>query len=259
MTDVLLAARADPTSTLVALDFDGTLAPIVSDPARAFAHPDAATALGELAAAGFRTAIVTGRPIRDVLGLGAGLAEVPGLVIYGHYGLEKWRDGRVSTPDEHPGVEPARRAVRELAVSRDGVTIEDKGHSVAVHTRNAPDAAAALAELRPAVEAIGAEHNLEVVPGRFVLELRPAGIDKGAALREVVTDTSARTVVFAGDDLGDLPAIAALRALPVTGIVVCSDSAETPADLRAAADIVVDGPDGVVALLRELAVPTTAH
>jgi trehalose 6-phosphate phosphatase len=252
--DALLAAvRRDPAGTLVAVDYDGTLAPIVADPAQAVPHPDAPAALSELARHGFRPAIVTGRPVTEVLRLGPGLGDVRGLVIYGHYGLEKWIDGRVTTPDEHPGVAPARTSVRALAASHEGVTVEDKGHSVAVHTRNASDASAALAEIRPAIDTIGAEHDLEVVPGRFVLELRPAGVDKGGALREVVSACGARTVVFAGDDLGDLPAIAALRELPITGFVVCSDSTETPAELRDAADLVVDGPAGVIALLHQLA------
>lgn len=248
----LAAAVADPGRTLVALDFDGTLAPIVSRPADAAAHPGAADALAGLAAAGFRVAVVTGRPVADVLGLGRGFADVPNLVIYGHYGLEQWVDGELTTPDEHPGVEPARAAVRELAGTHEGVDVEDKGHSVALHTRNAPDPAAAFAELRPRAEEIGAENDLEVVPGRFVLELRPAGMDKGGALRGLITELDVQAVVFAGDDLGDLPAVRALRELDVAGVVVCSDSPETPDELRQTADLVVDGPDGVVNLLRAM-------
>lgn len=248
----LAAAIADPAQTLVALDFDGTLAPIVSRPEDAVAHTGAADAMAGLAAAGFRIAVITGRPVADVLRLGSGFADVPGLMIYGHYGLEQWVDGELSTPEQHPGVDPARAAIRELARSREGVEVEDKGHSVALHTRNASDPATAFADLRPLAEQIGAENDLEVAPGRFVLELRPAGMDKGGALRSVIAALGVQTVVFAGDDLGDLPAVWALRELDIASVVVCSDSPETPDELRRAADVVVDGPDGVIDLLREL-------
>lgn len=254
----LEAALADPAATLVALDFDGTLSPIVARPDQAFAHPDAPGALAAVAAAGYQVAIVTGRPVAEVLRLGGGLAEVPRLAIYGHYGMERRIGGETTAPEEHPGVAAARQAAGDLVGSApNGVSLEDKGHSVAVHTRNAPDPAAVFDQLRPAVEAIAAEHGLEVVPGRFVLELRPAGMDKGGALNDLVAASGVRTVVFAGDDLGDLPAVAALRSLDVASLVVCSDSAETPAELRDTADLVVDGPAGVLTFLSELAGHTT--
>jgi trehalose 6-phosphate phosphatase len=247
------AAVAEPSRTLVALDFDGTLAPIVSRPEDAVASPGAADALAGLAAAGFRLAVITGRPVADVLRLGRGFADVPGLVIYGHYGLEQWADGELTAPQVHPGVAPAKAAAGELARAHEGVDVEDKGHSVALHTRNAPDPGAAFADLRPRARQIGADNDLEVVPGRFVLELRPPGMDKGGALRRLVAESGVQVVVFAGDDLGDLPAVRALRELDVAGVVVCSDSLETPDELRQAADIVVDGPAGVIELLRSMA------
>ena len=104
----------------------------------------------------------------------------------------------------------------------------------------------------PDAERIAADHDLALVPGRFVLELRPAGVDKGAALSELVEASSPRAVLFAGDDLGDLPAVSVVRDLPVSALIVCADSPETPSELRDAADLVVDGPDGVVELLGDL-------
>ena len=247
------AAVAEPSRTLVALDFDGTLAPVVSRPEDAVASPGAADALAGLAAAGFRLAVITGRPVADVLRLGRGFADVPGLVIYGHYGLEQWADGELTAPQVHPGVAPAKAAAGELARAHEGVDVEDKIHSVALHTRNAPDPGATFADLRPRAQQVGADNGLEVVPGRFVLELRPPGLDKGGTLRRVVAESGVQVVVFAGDDLGDLPAVRALRELDVAGVVVCSDSLETPDELRQAADIVVDGPAGVIELLRSMA------
>ncbi|WP_198663763.1 trehalose-phosphatase [Jiangella endophytica] len=249
-----LSARLD--RTLVALDFDGVLSPIVADPANAVALPGTADVLTAVAARVARVAVVTGRPAADAVRLG-GLADVPGLVVLGHYGLQRWSAGALDTPASDDGVDLARRRVAELASVRPGVTIEDKHHSVALHTRSAPDPAAALAELRPHADAVAAEAGLQVTPGRFVLELRPAGVDKGMAIRSLVAETGATAVLYAGDDLGDLPAVAAVRELSAStdleGVVVCSDAEEASAELRAAADVVVPGPPGVQALLRELA------
>lgn len=250
--DLAAAVSSEPSRTLVALDFDGTLAPIVARPENASAHPDAGDVLAALARSGYRIAIVTGRPVADVLRLGAGFADVPGLCIYGHYGMERLRDGAFSAPDQHSGVRPAHIALETLAATEAGAHVEDKGHAVALHTRTATDPAGALRRLTAAAEAIAAEHGLEAVPGRFVLELRPPGIDKGGVLRELVTGSGAGSVVFAGDDLGDLPAVRALREMDVQSVVICSDSPETPDELRRQADVVVDGPGGVLSLLRGL-------
>ncbi|MGH8824679.1 MAG: trehalose-phosphatase [Jiangellaceae bacterium] len=249
----LRSVLAEPARALVALDFDGTLAPIVDRPETAVAHPGAAAALAALCERVGLVAVVTGRAAADAVRLGS-LAEVAGLVVLGHYGMEKWSAGRLETPDEHPGVAAARAAGERLvAQAPAGVVLEDKGHSVAFHTRRASDAGAALAEIRPRVDELARDAGLEVVPGRFVLEVRPPGTDKGATLRALVDQIGARSVVFVGDDLGDLAAVTTLRSLDVAGLVVCSDSPESPEALRREADLVVDGPAGVVAFLAALA------
>ena len=249
----LASVLAEPARALVALDFDGTLAPIVDRPELAVVHPGAAAALGALCERVGRVAIITGRAAGDAVRRG-GLADIAGLVVMGHYGLERWSGGRLETPSEHPGVAAARAAGAGLvAQAPPGVVLEDKGHSVAFHTRRAPDPGGALAEIRPQVDRLARDTGLEVAPGRFVLELRPPGTDKGATLRALVAETGARSVVFVGDDVGDLAAVSALRSLDVAGLVVCSDSPESPDALRREADLVVDGPDGVVAFLVALA------
>ncbi|MGB6578883.1 MAG: trehalose-phosphatase, partial [Streptosporangiaceae bacterium] len=92
-------------------------------------------------------------------------------------------------------------------------------------------------------------------PGRFVIELRPPGVDKGTALTGLADERAARSVLFSGDDLGDLPAFAAVRSLRAGGIPGCavaSASAESP-QVAAEADLVVAGPGGIVALLAAIA------
>jgi len=121
-----------------------------------------------------------------------------------------------------------------------------------------PTAAApgpALDRLRGPLADLAARTGLAVEPGRMVLELRPPGSDKGQALKDLAAQRRARAVMFCGDDLGDVPAfraVADLRGDGIPGLAVCSGSEEvTP--LAELADLVVDGPGGVVALIGSLA------
>ncbi|HEU5033955.1 MAG TPA: trehalose-phosphatase, partial [Mycobacteriales bacterium] len=204
-------------------------------------------------------AVVTGRAAIDAVRLG-GLAEVPRLHVLGHYGLERWYAGQLDSPDAVPAVARARDRLRGLvAAAPAGVHLEDKGHSLVVHTRPATDPAAALADLRAPVDRLAAELGLEVVPGRFVLELRPSGIDKGAAVRRLAADRDPAAMLYLGDDLGDLPAYAAVESLRregIPGLTVASVDPrldDAPPQLAARADLVLGGPEQVVAFLTALA------
>ncbi len=259
--DGLAALLAAPERAVIALDFDGTLAEIVPDPEQARAHHDAVPALAALAPRVASVAVVTGRPAGVAVRYG-GFAGVPGLehlVVLGHYGAERWDavSGTVHAPEPHPGVAAVRAELPgfldALGVWH-GTWIEEKGRAVAVHTRRAADPEAAFSALRGPLAELAARHGLIVEPGRLVLELRPPGMDKGVALASYVRSVGASCVLYAGDDLGDLPAFAAvekLRSEGVQGLLVCSGSSEV-AELAERADVVVDGPAGVVALLRSL-------
>ncbi|MFF5981129.1 trehalose-phosphatase [Streptomyces olindensis] len=252
------ALLSGPGKALIGLDFDGTLAPIVADPERAWAHPEAVPALAALAPKVAAVAVVTGRPA-EVAVRNGGFADVPGLehlVVLGHYGAERWdaRSGKVIAPEPHPGVEAVRAELPGL-LEGSGTWVEDKGRAVAVHTRRAADPQAAFEALRAPLTDLATRHGLIVEPGRMVLELRPPGMDKGVALSGFAREIGAGSVLYAGDDLGDLPAYAAVDALRsdgTPGVLVCSGSDEVT-ELRERADVVVDGPEGVVELLRALA------
>ncbi|GAA4569905.1 trehalose-phosphatase [Planotetraspora kaengkrachanensis] len=252
----LEALLDDPQGAVIGLDYDGTLAPIVADPAAARIHPDAPGVLAELAERVGGIVIVTGRPPGTALALGTSdsgpsLSDVPGLVILGHYGLERWESGRITAPPPSRGLEQVRERLPLIVDGFDGVLVEDKGQAVAVHTRTSPDPEAALEALRGPVAELAMETGLVVEPGRLVLELRPAGVDKGRALSRFLAERKARSVMFVGDDLGDIAAFDAVVAAPIPGVRVCSGSAEVTA-LAERADIVVDGPAGVVDLLRTI-------
>jgi trehalose 6-phosphate phosphatase len=265
----LRAIVAQPQQALVGVDFDGTLAPIVPDPATARPHPGAAEALRRLAASVRAVAVVTGRPAEVAAALLGFISDPtpPNVHVIGHYGFESWTPaaGVVRTPgiDFDPGLDARIGEVRSAlpAVLRDagahpGTTIEDKGASVAVHVRSAEDPAAALAVLRPVLERLAAASGLRLEPGRWVLELRPGGTDKGTALTALFNAVGARAGCYIGDDLGDLAAFDALDALRARGhsaLAVCSGlPGSGVAEVAARADLVLGGPDAVVAFLDAL-------
>ncbi|CAM5350058.1 MULTISPECIES: trehalose-phosphatase [Streptomyces] len=257
----LEALLARPGEAVVGLDFDGTLAPIVSDPERAGAHADAVPALAQLAPLVRSVAVITGRPAEQAVLLG-GFADEAGLghlTVLGHYGAQRWdaATGELHTPEAPPGLAAARAelpAVLADAGDPPGSWTEDKGQAFAVHTRRADDPEGAFAALRGPLGGLADRHGLHLEPGRLVLEIRPRGVDKGVALTAYVEETGAGAVLYAGDDLGDLAAYDAvdrLRERGVPGLLVCSGD-EVP-ELASRADLVVRGPGQVAALLAGIA------
>ena len=250
----LSAIKARPGQALIAFDFDGTLSPIVVDPESARAHEGAAPALRRLARRAGTVVIITGRPAAVAVDYG-GFADIGGLVVLGHYGRERWENGALATPEEPAGVAEAREKLSKIIqMAPEGVVVEDKGHALAVHTRRAAEPEVALERLRSIVAALAERSGLVVEPGRLVLELRPPGMDKGASLSALVAERGAAAVLYAGDDLGDLAAYDAvekLRKEGIPGVKVCSSSDEVTA-LAERADLIVDGPAGVVGLVESL-------
>jgi trehalose 6-phosphate phosphatase len=242
---------------LIGLDFDGTLAPIVPDPAAARALPAATAVLHRLSGLAGTVAIITGRPARDAVEF-AGVADAPGIVVLGHYGRQRWSDGRLTAPPAPPGLAEARARLAGVlagAGAPDGTWVEEKEDALAVHTRRTADPAGALDLLRAPLAGLAEATGLVTEPGRLVIELRPPGVDKGKAIRDLAAARPPSAVLFCGDDLGDRPAFAAvtdMRADGIPGLTACSVSAE-PTGLEQDADLVVDGPAGVVSLLDGLA------
>ncbi|WP_312008372.1 trehalose-phosphatase [Nocardioides alcanivorans] len=139
--------------------------------------------------------------------------------------------------------------------------METKPLGVAVHTRRMIDPSAAFDRICAPLTALAAEHGLDVVPGRHVVEVRVPGPDKGDAVRRHAAESAATGYLFAGDDLGDLAAAAAvgeLRGRGLTTLVVCATSDEEPG-LREVADIAVPGVDGMMAFLRQLLLDAQAQ
>jgi trehalose 6-phosphate phosphatase len=255
--EIVAALRARLPQVLVAVDFDGTLAPIVADPTRSQPVSGAIAALADLARHGAAVAVITGRDAETAVRLG-GLDRVPGIRVAGLYGIETWYDGRLSTVDEPPELNALRErlpAVVAAAATDPRVWIEDKRLSLVVHARKAANPAQQLALVREPVVRLAGELGLEPHPGRGVLEIRIPGYDKGRALRRLITETGRAAVLFAGDDIGDLPAIEEVRRMAAAGAAAFAVAigAADGTELADAADVTVADPGAMVALLHSLA------
>jgi trehalose 6-phosphate phosphatase len=260
-SEALRAIINSPSETLIATDFDGTLAPIVDDPENAYADSRAVAALGRLGERVRAVVVITGRPARTVVRLGR-FQEASGLgsmIVLGQYGAERWNaaDDQYLIPPDPPQISAVKTELPGLldSLGLADARIEDKGRAIAVHTRSLQDPRAAFTMLAGPLGELAARHGLVVEQGKSVWEIRAPCTDKGATLRSIVDETGARLVVFAGDDLGDLAAFRAVRDLAssgVTGLLVCSASNEEVA-LTELSDFIVDGPAGLAAWLNELA------
>ncbi len=220
-----------PDRPLLFLDYDGTLAPIVDDPAAAHPHPDVPALVAALAAA-HPVVVVTGR---DLAALGRLLVDGEGAPVavraVGLHGVEEGQPGSVArraTDAHQDDLDRLRAAVPEV----EGVWVEDKGAAFAVHYRKAADERAAREALEAWVE--GAPDGLATIWGKTVVELRPAGVSKGTAVTAVAAEHPGRTPVYLGDDVTDEDAFRALQALRQPAVTVKVGEGETVAGHRLA-------------------------
>ena len=225
------------------LDFDGSLSAIVARPELAGPVAGAREALVGLVARYPIVAIVSGRSADEL----ARLLHVDGVTYEGLYGMEEAATD--ITLALLPSVERAAALVPEAWV-------EDKHISVAVHYRAAPDPSAARASLVSALAPIAASAGMELMEGKMVLELVPADRPmKGGAVERLARERGLDAVLFAGDDVADIDAFEALDRLSEEDLLtlrVAVRGPGTPEELVRRADIPVDGPEGLVELLRIL-------
>ncbi|WP_412069749.1 trehalose-phosphatase [Rubrivirga sp. IMCC43871] len=213
-----------PDRPLLFLDYDGTLAPIVDNPAAAAPHPAVPDLLAALAEA-HPIVIVTGRDLGALAGLLGGRHRAVGL----HGAEEGWSDGTV----EHRALETHPQALRHLRLAvpdLPGIRVEDKGVAFAVHYRGAPDEAAALEALEDWAQAV--PDGLVPIWGKAVVELRAEGVSKGVAVARIAAEHPDRTPVYLGDDVTDEDAFAVLQALRQPSVTVKVGDGDTAASHR---------------------------
>ncbi|MGH2416932.1 MAG: trehalose-phosphatase [Candidatus Limnocylindria bacterium] len=238
-------------------DFDGTVSPIVSDPALSRLVDGADGALAALAERLAVVAIVTGRAPLDA----RRMTGVPGLLIAGNHGTE-WLEPDAERPiraADAASIRPGLETVLARLPTLPGVEVEDKGTTASVHFRNAPDPDATLARLLGALGEVE-PHGLRIGHGRRIVELRPIGVgDKGTAAVAIVERFGLRGVLVLGDDITDLDMFRAVAELRAAGsvrgaiIAVGGPDHDVPPDVRAAADEVLSDPAQAAALLARLA------
>lgn len=216
---------------LIAVDFDGTLAPIVDRPHQARADPRALDALERMARLpDVSVAIVSGRSRRDLEAL---LGELPDVVLVGEHG----NDMGYAEPVPHQEVERLAHELTHLAEMLPGSMVEAKASSVVFHYRNA--IATDLDEhLSKVLELAGDWPNVNVVAGKKVIELSLGTRTKGDAVSDLATDSAG--VVYVGDDTTDETVFESLGAEDI-GVKV--GEGETAAAFR------VEGVDDVADLL----------
>ena len=260
LSEAIAPLRADPAKAGVLLDIDGVLAPIVRHADDAHVPEPTRAPLIAVARRYGLVACVSGRQAataRRIVSLGS-------ITYVGNHGAELLRGGATDVELDPEVAEWAPR-VREFAekawsdrLRRLRVRAEDKDVIRAFHWRGAPDedaAETAIREIADRAEAAG----LVTHWGRKVLEIRPpVALNKGRGVRRLVEETPIAAAAYVGDDTTDLDAFAALDALVNEGrlrsaLRVGVRSDETPAALEEQADLLVDGPVGVRALLHALA------
>lgn len=262
VTDVaqhLAALLRDQPSGLFT-DFDGTLSPVAPTPDSAVAAPGVAEMLRELSGRVSLVGIVTGRGIDDVMNR----VPVAELLYVGNHGLEWLEHGEHHV---HPagleaetGLPEALREIEhrlEAHVPLDGVIFENKRYSASIHYRLAKEPGKTGDILGPIVHEIATEYGFWVSDGKMVTELRPgASVNKGSAVRRIVTERQLRSAVFLGDDVTDADAFVVLHEMrKEQGLKTCSVGVLTlDTDQRVIdhSDFLLDGVDDVVAMLLEL-------
>jgi len=259
LSEALAPLRANPGQSAILLDIDGTLAPIVEHAADARVPESTRQLLTEVAKRYAVVACVSGRRASEA----RAMVSIGSISYLGSHGAELLRAGWTEAVLD-PSVEEWVRRIHEVGreadtsdLRRRRVRIEDKGVIVAFHWRGAPDEDAA----RTAVDALAVRAEaagLHTHWGRKVLEIRPPiTFDKGAGITKFLDGLDVDTVLYIGDDVTDVDAFRGLSQMLAEGRIsralrVGVGSDETPPEVVAQSDFVIDGTAGVGELLAEL-------
>jgi trehalose 6-phosphate phosphatase len=243
---IAVADFASRPRVLVAVDFDGTLAPFVEDPLQARALPGGLEALRAAASLkGVTAAVVSGRDLATLTAL-TGLDPANGIALVGSHGAQTSRETAQDPGLLSEAAAALLKVVRaELEAIRSrypAVRLEDKPYAVVLHTRGVQPSSAEAATA--AAHEVGRRHTgVHVLPGKQVVELTVLEADKGSAVVDLARATSSDATLYVGDDVTDERAFAALD--PASGdLTIKVGDGETVAARR------VPDPEAVVGLLK---------
>lgn len=243
------------------LDIDGTISAIAATPEEAFVDDAAKGILRRLVDIISVVGVISGRAAAD----GAAMTQIDGLMVVGNHGMESLVNGRRWA---HPAALANRAAIataleeiegQALALGFGGeIVFEDKGLSASIHYRLSDDPVKVRELLLKVVGQVADEAGLDVTEGLFVIELRPRiKVNKGTALVHLVEAHHLRGIAYFGDDVTDIDAFAAITTLresrDLAAVSVAVLSEETHPTVASAADVVVEGVGGCVALLEAIA------
>jgi len=222
----------------ILLDIDGTILDLAPSPRQVWVPQGLRRVLGRLSdLTGGALALVSGRTINDIDLIFSPLA----LAAIGVHGAEMRLSGDGIVQARVPPLSKTlKRRLATIAELGPGILVEDKGYSLALHYRLAPEKGAAVLASAAQICAGLPDEAVEILPGKQVVDVKPAGIDKGNAVAELMQAPpfAGRTPIFIGDDTTDVPVFGIIpafggQAYSVGGIIAeVAGHFDTPARVR---------------------------
>jgi trehalose 6-phosphate phosphatase len=243
---------ADLRRSAILLDIDGTILDIAPSPRQVRVPADLRNSLTRLVdLTGGAVALVSGRTINDIDLIFSPLQ----FAAIGVHGAEMRLSAHADVQERiAPLSKSLKRNLATVAELGPGILVEDKGYSLALHYRLAPEKGPAMLEAIAKICSRFPEERVEILPGKLIVDIKPAAINKGNAVRELMQHPpfAGRRPIFIGDDTTDLPVFGIIpqfggQAYSVGGIAADVDGHfDAPEDVRAwLARIAAESPDTV--------------
>jgi len=246
--------KEDIPGSLIFTDIDGTISSIAKTPGGAYVGKSIREAL-ELVNALFRVAVVSGRPLDEAKEM-VGLED---LTYLANHGLDSLIDGKVTIKESKADrgvIEDAIATLKTSGALEDGMTFEDKGLSLAIHYRLTNDNARSETMLKDLLSPLAKKHNMTLLMGRMVIELKSKKSNKGEAVLTTIERFGSRNAIYIGDDTTDVDAFKVIAGLRdrnlIKGFSIGVLSDETHEEVINESDFFLRSVDGVESFLRWL-------
>lgn len=230
--------KSDPKNTIIFTDIDGTLSEIAATPEDALVTFKMKKVITDLAHL-YQIVVVSGRPALEA----RSMVSSDKIIYLGNHGLERLDDGklsRISSPGHDLAIDKAKEEIKRLTDGITGVRYEDKGLTFAIHYRQSNDETTTRSRILHAVEPIARQHDLKVIDGRKVVEIKIPLSDKGRAVGSIINESGRTQVVYLGDDRTDVDAFQEVKKLrsegKLKGFALGVISVEAPDEIKTEAD-----------------------